>query len=444
MKRSFKILLVLSLVLLFVSTVVFADIIKTDDAAEWAKKMGQGKTSFSFIVFGDNRGTSPGRKLPTVLDSMLRDMGYIHPDFIINTGDIMVGYTDTIEQAKEEIQAFVKKIYTHTPDVDFLFVPGNHEAPSLEISQLFTEYFGKKLYYDFVYGNSHFVMVNTTFPRKWLQKGQKYGFYNVNDGQHELAQIDWTKKVLNLEAAHTFIATHVPVFSALSPNFGKHPKSFTSKENRDEFLKLLVDKGIDAYFAGHEHVFYARKVNNSLFFTVGGGGAPLYGPTTGGYGVNKGEGPDYATTTFDPRFDHGGWAKGYHYDLHIPAGALSIFSYMLVTVDGDKVSYDLLVPQSFDVTYLEGNDGVSLVSSAEVANRTPYTRTLKGVTFFMPYSKDGYEVEGTQINWARKVSPAKKQPEILEVKRINNYFAKVRVAVEVPAAYSITVTVRAR
>ncbi len=444
MKRNFKILVILSLAVLLLSTTVFASIIKTDEAAQWAKEVSQGKTSFSFIVFGDDRGTSPGRKLPSVLDSMMRDMGYIHPDFILNTGDFMVGYTDTKEDAKQEIQAFIKKIYTYTPDIDFIFVPGNHEAPSVEVEQLFTEYFGKKLYYDFTYGNSHFVMVDTTFPRKWLKKGQKYGFYNVNDGQHELAQVDWTKKVLKVEAAHTFVGTHVPVFSALSPNFGEHPKSFTSKENRDEFLKILVDKGIDAYFAGHEHVFYARKVNNSLFFTLGGGGAPLYGPTTGGYNINKGEGPDYATTTFDPRFDHGGWAKGYHYDLHIPAGALSIFSYMLVTVNGDKVTYDLLVPQSFDVRYLKGNDGISLEASAEVSNRTPYTRTLNGVTFLMPYSKDGYEVEGTQIDWSRKVSPAKKQPKILEVTRVNEYFAKVRVGVEVPAAYSITVTVKAK
>ncbi len=442
MKKLSRVLPVLLLLSLVFTGSLFAQIVRTDDAAKWAARMGRGKTSFSFIVFGDNRGTSPGRKLPSVLDSMLKDMGMLHPDFIINTGDFMVGYTDTKTQAMEELQAFIKKVYNYTEGIDFLFVPGNHEESSDEVNKLFENYFGKKLYYDFTYGNSHFIMLDTNFPKSMLAKGQKYGFYNVNDKQHRLAQVDWTKKALRARAPHTFIATHVPVFSALSPNFGAHPKSFTSRTNRDQFLNMLVKKGIDAYFAGHEHIFYAQKKGKSFFFTIGGGGAPLYGTTTGGYNINKGIGPDYSATTFDPQFENGGRAKGYHYDLHLPAGALSIFSYMLVTVEGNNVSYQLLVPQSFDVTYLSGNDGVSLNASAEVANRTPFTRTLNGVTFLMPYSKKGYSVNGTQISWSRKVSPAKKQPRILEITKVNDYFAKVRVGVEVPASYSITVNLK--
>jgi len=132
-----------------------------------------------------------------------------------------------------------------------------------------------------------------------------------------------------------FRARNVPAFSALTPDFGEHPKSFTSKENRDEFVKLLIENNVDAYFAGHEHIIYAQVENGMKFFTVGGGGAPLYGPTTGGYGINTGEGPDYKGVTSDPEFDHGGWASGYHYNLHFPIGALSIFAYMIVTVNGD-------------------------------------------------------------------------------------------------------------
>ncbi|MCD6419084.1 MAG: metallophosphoesterase, partial [Synergistetes bacterium] len=236
MKRALKVLVAVSVVIALLSAVAFAGIIKSDNAAKWAMTSGQGKKSFSFIVFGDNRGTSPGRPLPEVLNVILREIGYIHPDFAINTGDIEVGYTDTLPKARAELMEFINRVKKYAGDVNMLFVPGNHEAPNAEIAQLYRKFFGKKLYYDFMYGNSHFVMLDTTFPRKWLKNGQKYGFYNVNDGMHKLAMVDWTQRVLKTKAEHTFVAQHVPLFSALTPNFGKHPKSFTSRGNRDKEL----------------------------------------------------------------------------------------------------------------------------------------------------------------------------------------------------------------
>jgi len=277
-----------------------------------------------------------------------------------------------------------------------------------------------------------------------FQPGQKYGFYNVNDGVHDLSTVDWTKEVLKKKASHTFVLGHVPAFSALTSDFGEHPKSFASKENRDEFIKLLVENNVDAYFAGHKHIIYAQVENGTKFFTVGEGRASLYGPITGGYGINMGEGPDYKGVTSDSEFDHGGWASGYHYNLHFPAGALSIFAYMIVTVDGDEVSYELVVPHSFEVKYVKGNDGISPEAVAIVANRTPYERTFKGLTFLMPFSANGYEVSGTYVDWGRNVKPAKKPPKILEVKKINDYMVKVRVEVTVPGADSVDVMVKTK
>ncbi len=444
MKRLPKVILIAGLVIALLSAVASAGIIKSDDVAKWAAKYGIGKKSFSFIVFGDNRGTSPGRPLPDVLNVILREIGYIHPDFAINTGDIEVGYTDTIAKAKAELTEFIRRVNKYAGDVNMLLVPGNHEAPNAQIAQLYRKFFGKKLYYNFMYGNAHFIMLDTTFPRKWLKKGQKYGFYNLNDGYHKLPMVDWTKKVLKVKAAHTFVAQHVPLFSALTPNFGKHPKSFTSRKNRDEELYLLLRHKVDAVFAGHEHVFYARVVGNTKFFTIGGGGAPLYGPTTGGYGINTGKGPNYKGVTSCSEFDHGGWAAGYHYNLHFPAGALSIFSYMLVKVNGNKVSYELLVPHSIEVDYTAGNNGISAESRAIVANRTAYPRTLRGIEFLMPYSAKGYTVKGTVITWGGKVKPAKKQPQILEVRKLDNYKAVVRVGIVVPAAFSVEITLKTK
>ncbi|RKX54009.1 MAG: hypothetical protein DRP30_03230 [Thermotoga sp.] len=438
-----KVISFILIVLLIVS--VFSKVIKSDDVGKWATK-GVGKDSFTFIIFGDSRPTSPSRPMPDdLLSRILQEISLIHPDFVIHTGDMIVGYTDTLDQAKEEFSSFLKLLYTYAPDVDFLFVPGNHELkPSEEIANLYRKLFGEKLYYDFEYGNSHFIMLNMNFPSSLLQKGQKYGFYNANDGLHTLGMVDWTKEVLKKPSTHKFVVGHVPAFSALTPDFAfKHTKSFDNKENRDTFVELLTSNDVDAYFAGHEHLTYVRKIGDTLFFTLGGGGAPIYTPVSGGYGVNAG-GKPYDKVTFDPRFDHGGHAKGYHFDLHVPAGALGIFAYMIVTVNGDDVSYELVVPFSYSVKYVKGNDGVNDEAIAIVANRTAYPRTLRGLTFIMPYSENGYEVSATYVSWGRQVKPAKIQPKIVEVKKIDDYRAKVRVEVTVPAGDSLDVVLKAK
>jgi len=445
MKKVFKPFLLIMLVTVFLVGSAFAGIVQTDEAEKWASENGKARQSFNFIVFGDNRPTSPTRTLPEVLDIILKEISLIRPDFAVNIGDLIWGYFGTPKQAREEFSAFTKRYDKYAPNVDMLFVAGNHDCPTEEIAGVYRELFGKKLYYDFTFGNSHFVIIDTNFPRTWLEKGQKYGFYNVNDGEHKLAMVGWTKKVLVKDAGHTFVFGHVPVFSALTPNFGEHPKGFTTKEKRDELLKLLLDKKISAYFAGHEHIFYAQSEGNTKFFTIGGGGAPLYGPTTGGYPINVGEGPDYKTLKSDPEVDHGGRAKGHHYDLHFPAGALSIFSYMLVTVDKDKVSYDLLVPHSFEVKYLKGNDGISPEASAVIDNRTPYEQVLKGVTFLMPYSEKGYEVSGSYVGFRDwKVKPAKVAPEVLEVKKVKDSLAKVRLKLTISGSNSIDVLLKVK
>ncbi len=423
-----------------------AGIVKSDTAAEWAGRAGAGKSRFSFIVFGDNRPTSPARPLPAVLKVMLREIGWIHPDFVINTGDMIVGYSDTVAQAREELLAFIRDYLRFAVGVDMLVVPGNHEIRPGDIVEAYRPLFGNKLYYEFTYGNAHFVMVNTNFPKKVLPKGRKYGFYNINDGAHELPMVDWTRRALEAPAAHTFVVQHVPLFSALSPDFGKHPRSFTTRENRDEELELVLSRGVEAVFAGHEHVVYTRKEKGTFFFTLGGGGAPMYGPVSGGYAVSRGEGPPFAPLATDPAFEHGGSAKGHRYDLHLPAGAFSFFSYLLVTVDGDRVSYELLVPHHMEVRYVRGNDGIALATVATVANLTPYRRTYRGIWFWMPPSEAGYAVSATQLDRSRRKVPlaAAIQPQVLEVRKINDYQARVRVSVTVPGTHSIDVHLKTK
>lgn len=81
----------------------------------------------------------------------------IRPDFAVNIGDLIWGYFGTPKQARDEFSAFTKRVDKYTPDVDMLFVAGNHDTPSEEIQRIYRELFGQKLYYNFTFGNYRFM-----------------------------------------------------------------------------------------------------------------------------------------------------------------------------------------------------------------------------------------------------------------------------------------------
>ncbi len=425
--RKFVVVLALIVVVLGLSYVL-----KTDDVQEWA--ISHSKDSFTFIVFGDSRAVSPTRPLPkSLLSRIAFEIGLIHPDFVVFTGDLVIGYGDSEEEYRAQVEEFLSIMNEYAPDVPFIFVPGNHElSPGKDKMEIYREYFGKKLYFDFKFGKAHLMFLTMNWP-KGMAEG-KYGFFNVNDGEHDLAMVDWFRNVVSEPAGVKIVFGHVPAFSALTPNFEyEHTKSFDNKENRDEFVKLLVENGVDAYISGHEHLTYFTKVGNTLFMTVGGGGAPLYTPVSGGYQVNTHESP-YNTVESDERLEFGGEAKGYHYELHVPAGALGIFDYMIVKVDGDRTSYRLAVPFCFDYEILK-NDGRTF--EALVTNRTPYDIEVSGIEVIMPKYED-YEVKAFYKDWGRKEKPV--SFEVVEKRDLGNR-VYMRIKVEVPATYAVNVVV---
>ncbi len=421
------------LLVVIIAVLSLAYVLKSDDVESWAQKTG--KEDFTFVVFGDSRPVAPTNPIPKDLLSRIAfEIGIIHPDFVVVTGDMIIGYGDSEEEARKQLQDFISIMDKYAPDVPFIFIPGNHELSSGHID-LYREFFGKKLYFDFYYGKTHLIFITTNWPKGYAPG--KYGVFNVNDGEHEKAMVDWLKEVLAKPAVKKIVFGHVPAFSALTPNFEfEHTKSFDNKENRDEFVKLLVENGVDAYIAGHEHLTYITKKEDTLFITLGGGGAPVYVPVSGGYQVNLHVKP-YNYVTSDPRVEFGGEASGYHYSLHVPAGAMGIFDYMLVSVKGGQTSYRLVVPFSFDMELLESS---SKLYHVLVTNRTPYDIWAGGVEAVLKGCKD-FDVKAYYVDWGRKQKEV--EYKILE-KKVYDDGVKVRIAVEVPATYAVHVIIEGK
>jgi predicted phosphodiesterase len=236
---------------------------------------------FSFAVIGDNRtGDDIYRKIIGLV--MERK-----PALIVNTGD-------QIEKpGNREMWANfweMSKVVT----VPYFFTVGNHDA-HVEVAgseETYKEQVnlpGNELYYSFIAGNSLFVVLDSYI------KGEDKKIFGE--------QYKWLEQILLQSVQrHKFVFVHHPLY----PEKGKgkhHGNSLDRyKDERDRLHRLFVKHNVTMVFAGHEHLYLRKSVDGIPYIITGGGGAPLYAKDEDG---------------------------GFHH-------------YVLVTVDGDKVSAEVV------------------------------------------------------------------------------------------------------
>jgi len=239
----------------------------------------QGK--FTFIVMGDNRsGDDIYRKIISL--AMERK-----PDFIVNTGDMIATPGN-----KEDWARFWDMSKPIT--VPYFLTVGNHDAnPRVLFSEKrFIEQVdlpGNELYYSFVAGNSLFVVLDS----------YRVGHERRINGE----QLTWLEGILlTSDKKHKFVFLHHPLYT--DPGKGHHAGDCLDEhpKDRDRLEALFVKAKVDAVFAGHEHFYQRKTIDGITHIITGGGGAPMY-----------------------LKDEEGGF-----------------FHFVLVTVDGDKVSGDVV------------------------------------------------------------------------------------------------------
>jgi len=213
----------------------------------------QGK--FTFIVMGDNRsGDDIYRKLLSI--AMERK-----PDFVVNTGDMIAAPGNKQEWAK-----FWEMSKTIT--VPYFLTVGNHDAhPKVPLSEKTykqeVDLPGNELYYSFVAGNSLFIVLDS--------------FMDNQEKRIIGEQFKWLDTVLvNSTQKHKFVFLHHPLYTDLGKGHHAHESLDKYTESRDRLEALFVKYKVDAVFAGHEHYYEKRSVDNVLYIITGGGGAPVY------------------------------------------------------------------------------------------------------------------------------------------------------------------------
>jgi hypothetical protein len=251
---------------------------------------------FHFIVVSDNtEGHREG-----VLRRALEEADMLAPDFIINIGDLIEGYTeDRAELATQwdEIDSAVNEL-----DAPFFFVCGNHDMGNDVMLDVWRARHGRD-YYHFVYKDVLFLALSTEDPplpvtkeseadvaklRELLSRDRDkaYQMLMQNEALQKAIlypkisdkQVEYFRQVLanHPDVRWTFVLMHKPAWKYGTENFRK-------------IESLLRDRNY-TLFAGHEHYYEYAEINGRDYIQLG---------TTGGRVLQEGPGA----------FDHIVWVS---------------------------------------------------------------------------------------------------------------------------------------
>lgn len=216
-----------------------------------AQAVGADKTPVHFAILGDRTGSH----VAGVYEGIVAEIGRLHPDFVMNVGDMIEGYTeDSTELKKEwaEYDTIVKGL-----GAPLYRTPGNHDITT-DYAEPFYRRFSGKPYYSFDHQNIHFIILDVS---RW-EAGEML----------PKEQLEWLVSDLKQRqnAKHTMVFFHKPFWEA------------TVFEGKPDTLHAIFKKyHVDAVFNGHFHEYFEGKYDGVQYVSVGSSGAEADASPTG-------------------------------------------------------------------------------------------------------------------------------------------------------------------
>ncbi|UCD94850.1 MAG: metallophosphoesterase [Candidatus Zixiibacteriota bacterium] len=215
--------------------------------SSWATDTTGGSTDapIRFAIIGDRTGSN----VPGIYEQIISEVERLRPDFVMNVGDMIEGYTDDTVRLKEEWAEYDSTIASLSMPIHL--TPGNHDILSDVQESIYRRLVGEP-YYSFNHGDLHFVILDVG---RWESSEELPG-----------EQIDWLIKDLekNAEAAFTFVFFHKPFWY-----------NSVAEGKPDTLHSLFVRYGVDAVFNGHHHEYFSGEYDGIRYTSLGssGGGA---------------------------------------------------------------------------------------------------------------------------------------------------------------------------
>jgi len=276
---------------------------------------------FRFAVLGDRTGGSdPGG----IFDRAIDQLNLLQPEFVINVGDLVEGYTEDKSKATsqwDEIDGVIKKL-----EMPFFYVVGNHDMGNDNMRQVWLERRGTT-YYHFIYHNVLFLVFNSEdpsnpTPKEMEEKTAQYKKLQQEDPAKAQAmlgefmasldayrkpmvmsnqQINYFRKVVadNPNVRWTFAFLHQPDWD--------NPGQLKALHAIEQMLQGRPYTVI----AGHLHYYDYTKRNGRDYITMGPVGASWHKNGPGNvdhilWVTMKKDGPEIAMITLDGIWDRKG------------------------------------------------------------------------------------------------------------------------------------------
>jgi hypothetical protein len=257
-------------------------------AKPWtAKTFENSPEEFQFAIIGDRTG---GANILGTFKVAMGQLNMLQPEFVINVGDMIEGYSDDKTELNAEWDAVDAMLATL--DMPFFRTPGNHDIANTTAEQVWRDRHGA-LYYYFVYKGALFVILDSEDPPRAAPEGirEKLDTYNrlqTEDPEKAKAmlaefmsdesvvaglakpvefgadQVAFVEKVLaqHGDVRWTFLFLHEPAWE-------KPSASFKAIQQR------LKDRR-HTFFAGHLHYYDYDMIDGYEHITMGPTGASFH------------------------------------------------------------------------------------------------------------------------------------------------------------------------
>lgn len=196
---------------------------------------------FHFAVYGDTRTQADQHA------RVVRSIQRFHPDFAIQTGDLVENGT-----AEAQWSTFFAVAAPLLQDAPYYPALGNHELGGAP----YFRYFAVPREYSFDYGNAHFMVLDSNRPR-----------------EEDALQESWLREELAAGAKSTWriVALHHTLYiSSTSPRRRRESAAL-----RARLEPILQAGGVALVLSGHAHNYQHHFASGIHYVVTGGGGAPL-------------------------------------------------------------------------------------------------------------------------------------------------------------------------
>lgn len=139
-----------------------------------SKAFDDHRDNFQFVIMGDRTG---GANVQGTFKIAIGQINLLHPEFVINVGDLIEGYSDKKSELNAEWDAADSMLNSlHMP---FFRTPGNHDIANKVAEQVWRERYGATYYY-FVYDDTLFLVLDSEDPPREAPPGmkEKIALYN--------------------------------------------------------------------------------------------------------------------------------------------------------------------------------------------------------------------------------------------------------------------------